>query len=63
MENKELANRVYENYSVKYSKGMASQQDLIQANDKYLQAVGNYTAAVVDLFNARIRVDKVLGNL
>jgi outer membrane protein TolC len=62
-ENKELAKRVYDNFSLKYSKGMASQQDLIQSNDKYLQAVGNYTSAVVELFNARIRVDKVLGNL
>lgn len=61
--NKELAKRVYSNYSVKYSKGMSSQQDLIQSNDKYLQAFGNYTQAVVELFNARLRVDKVLGNL
>ncbi len=61
--NKELAKRVYNNYSIKNSKGMSSQQDLIQANDKYLQAVGNYTQAVVELFNARLRVDKVLGNL
>lgn len=61
--NKELAKRVYNNFSIKYSTGLASQQDIIQANDKYLQSVGSYTAAVVELFNARIRVDKVLGNL
>ncbi len=61
--NKEFAKRVYNNFSIKYSTGLASQQDIIQANDKYLQSVGSYTAAVVELFNARIRVDKVLGNL
>lgn len=60
-ENRDLANRVYQNYRIKYSKGMASQQDLIQANDKYLQAVGNYMGTVVDLFNAKLRVEKVLG--
>lgn len=62
-ENKELAMRVYNNFRLKYSKGLASQQDIIQANDKYLQAVGSYTSAVVELFNARIRVDKILGNI
>jgi outer membrane protein TolC len=62
-ENRDLAMRVYRNYRVKYSKGMASQQDLIQANDKYLQAVGNYIGTVVELFNARLRVDKVIGKI
>lgn len=62
-ENKDLANRVYQNYRIRFAKGMSSQQDLIQANDKYLQAVGNYSSAVIELFNARLRVDKILGNL
>jgi outer membrane protein len=62
-ETKDLANRVYQNYRIRFAKGMSSQQDLIQANDKYLQAVGNYASAVVELFNARLRVDKILGNL
>ncbi len=61
-ENKALANKVYQNYRVKYSKGLASQQDLIQANDKHLQAVGNYMGSVVALFNAKLRVVKVMGN-
>lgn len=62
-ENKELANKVYQNYRVKYSKGMSSQQDLIQANDKYLQAVGSYMGAIVELFTAKIRLDKLTGKL
>ena len=62
-ENRDLAKKVYHNYRVRYSKGVASQQDLIQANDKYLQAVGNYMGTVVELFNARLRVDKVMGKL
>lgn len=63
IENKDLAAKVYQNFRVKYSKGMASQQDLIQANDKHLQAVGNYMGSVFDLVNAKLRVDKVLGNI
>jgi len=62
-ENKDLANKVYQNYRVKYSKGMASQQELIQANDKYLQAVGRYMSAIVELFTAKIRLDKLTGKL
>jgi outer membrane protein TolC len=63
IENKDLAAKVYQNFRVKYSNGMASQQDLIQANDKHLQAVGNYMGSVFDLVNAKLRVDKVLGNI
>lgn len=61
--NKELAAKVYQNYRVKYSKGMASQQDLIQANDKHLQAVGNFMGSVFDLVNAKLKVDKLTGNI
>ena len=60
-ENKALALKVYENYRVKFAKGMASQQDVIQANDKHLQAVGNYMGSMVELFNAKINVDKIIG--
>jgi outer membrane protein TolC len=63
VENKALAAKVYQNFRVKYSKGMASQQDLIQANDKHLQAIGNYMGSVFELVNAKLRVDKVLGNI
>lgn len=62
-ENKELALKVYDNFRTKYSKGMASQQDIIQANDKYLQAVGSYMSAIVELFSAQIRLDKLTGKL
>lgn len=62
-ENKELALKVYQNFRTKYSKGMASQQDIIQANDKYLQAVGSYMSAIVELFSAQIRLDKLTGKL
>lgn len=61
--NKELAAQVLEEYRVKYKNGTASQLDVIQANDKYLQAVGNYLAAIVELINAKVRLDKVTGNI
>ncbi len=62
-ENKDLASRVYKNYQVQYSKGVASQRDVIEANDKYLQTVGNYIGATVELLNAKLMLDKITGNL
>jgi len=62
-QNKDLAAKVYENFRIKYSKGMASQQDLIQANDKHLQALGNFMGSVFDLVNAKLKVDKLTGNI
>jgi outer membrane protein TolC len=62
-ENKELAQRVYQNYRVRYSKGVASQQEVIDSNDKYLQAVGNYIGATVELINAKLKIDKITGKL
>ena len=62
-QNKELAAKVYENFRIKYSKGMASQQDLIEANDKHLQALGNFMGSVFDLVNAKLKVDKLTGNI
>jgi outer membrane protein TolC len=62
-DNKDLASRVYKNYQVQYSKGVASQRDVIEANDKFLQAVGNYIGATVELLNAKLMLDKITGNL
>ncbi len=62
-ENKELASKVYQNFREKYSQGMASQQDVIQANDKHLQALGDYMGSVVELFNAKLKVDKIIGDI
>lgn len=62
-ENMILARKVLDNVRTRYRNGVASQLDIIQANDKYLQAVGNYMGAIVQLINARIRIDKISGKL
>jgi len=62
-ENSQLAQKVYRNVTVKFHKGVASQTDLIQANDKYLEATSTYTQTVVDLLSAKLRLDKVLSKL
>lgn len=62
-ENKELAKQVLDQVRIKYTNGLASQTEVIQANDKYLQAVGNYLSAIVELINAKVKIDKITGKL
>ncbi|MBN1990733.1 MAG: TolC family protein [Bacteroidales bacterium] len=61
--NRELAARVYKNIMLKYTKGMASETDVIQANDKHLEAEGNFVQAAYDLLNAKLKLDKILSLL
>lgn len=62
-QNQELAKQVLQEVEVKYTNGIASQTEVIQANDKYLQAVGNYLAAIVELVNAKVKIDKITGKI
>jgi len=66
--NKELAKQVLDDVRTKYKNGLSSQVDVsqvdvIQANDKYLQAVGNYLTAIVEVINAKVKLDKLTGNI
>jgi outer membrane protein TolC len=58
--NRELAARIYKNVTLKYTKGVASETDVIQANDKHLEAEGNFVQAAYDLLNAKLKLDKLL---
>lgn len=62
-QNRDLAKQVLQEVEVKYINGIASQMEVIQANDKYLQAVGNYLAAIVELVNAKVKIDKITGKI
>ncbi len=61
--NVKLAKKIYEKTRVKYSEGVSSSLDLTQIHTQYLNAESNYTRAVVDLLNARTRMDKILSRL
>lgn len=63
IENKSLAEKVYNNISLKFMVGMASSSDLMQANDKFLEAISNYIEQQSTLIKARIELDKLLNNL
>lgn len=63
IENKTLAEKVYNNFHIKYRAGMASSSELIQANDKYLQTILNYLEQQNLLIKARLELDKLMNNL
>ncbi len=61
--NVQLAKKIYEKNRVKYGKGMSSSLELTQTHNQYLTAESNYIKAVVELLNAKTRLDKVLSRL
>jgi outer membrane protein TolC len=61
--NVHLAKKIYEKNRVKYGKGMSSSLELTQTHNQYLTAESNYIKAVVELLNAKTRLDKVLSRL
>jgi outer membrane protein TolC len=61
--NVELAKKIYEKTRIKYGEGMSSSLELTQVHNQYLTTESNYTKAVVDMLNARTRMDKILSRL
>jgi outer membrane protein TolC len=58
-----LAKKIYDKMREKYSQGTASSLELTQAHSQYLTAESNYTQAVVELLQAKTRLDKALNRL
>ena len=58
-----LAQKVFDDVSVKYANGMASSMDLTQANDKLQQAIATLYGVQFDLLNAKLQLDKVTSNI
>ena len=59
-QNIELSQEIYNNTLVKYKGGMASSMDLSQAHQQYLTEQSNYFTALLDLLNAKLKLEKVL---
>ena len=62
-ENIELAQNVLDKTSIKYQNGMSGSFDLTQASDQLVGVHMAYIAAIIELLNAKVRLDKALGNL
>lgn len=62
-ENLALAESVYKNTQLEYQQGTGSTLDLIQAESSYLVAQNNYYNKLLNLYIARIELEKAKGNL
>ncbi|MBC8342589.1 MAG: TolC family protein [Bacteroidetes bacterium] len=60
--NQDLAKRIYDKTLIKYKEGMVSSMDLSQANSQYLNAQTNYFNALVEVLQAKNKLDNLLNN-
>ncbi|HUS85655.1 MAG TPA: TolC family protein [Bacteroidales bacterium] len=62
-ENVEVAMRVYRSFENKYKEGIASSLDLTQAHNNYLQTQNGLFAAIMDLLQTKLALDRLLNNI
>lgn len=58
-----LAQRIYDNTRSKFNQGLVTTMELTQSHNQYLSAESSHSQAVVQLLDARIRLDKALNQL
>lgn len=61
--NLELSEKVVRVTKTKYDKGLASSLELTQVNNQYLQALTSYTGSMVELLNAKIKIDLLMNRI
>ncbi len=60
-ENKELTQKIYDNYKTKYNSGLATSMEFTQAQMQYLSTEDAYFQAVFKLLDAKTKLEKALG--
>jgi outer membrane protein len=55
-----LAKRIYQHTSVKFSEGISSNMELLQAYNQYLAAESEHNNSILELVNAKIALEKLL---
>jgi len=58
--NLELAKKIYDRTFVKYKQGVSSSLELTQAQNQYLNMQSSYFTAVVEMLNAKAKLDKII---
>jgi len=58
-----LAQRIFDNTRSKFNQGLVTTMELTQSHNQYLSAESSHSQAVVQLLDARIRLDKALNQL
>jgi len=59
----ELAEKVVDVTRRKYDEGLSTSLELTQVNDQYLNTLSSYTSSMVEVLNAKIRMDMLLNDL
>jgi outer membrane protein TolC len=59
-ENMRLADKIQKRTIIKYKEGMSSSTEITQASNQYLQSMSNYFTAMMDLLNAKAKMEKLL---
>jgi outer membrane protein len=60
--NQDLAKKIYDKTLIKYKEGMASSMELTQANSQYLSAQTNYFNALMEVLQAKHKLDNITNN-
>jgi outer membrane protein TolC len=59
-ENMSVTQRVFDNTSLKFQQGVASNLDLVNASNDLITAQSSYVQAVLTLVNAQVELEKFL---
>jgi outer membrane protein TolC len=63
LENVTLSRKIYQKTLIKYNEGIATSAELTQQHNQFFEAESKYFRNTLQLLNAKIALDKVLGNL
>lgn len=55
----DLAKRIYQNTSIKFSEGISSNMELLQAYNQFLAAESEHNNSILELVNAKIALEKL----
>ena len=61
--NLEISEKLVRVTNTKYSEGLATSLELTQVNNQYLQALTNYTSSMVEVLNAKIKIDSLMNKI
>jgi len=59
-ENMKLSDKIQKRTIIKYKEGLSSSVDITQASNQYLQSTSNYFTSMMDLLNAKSKMEKLL---
>jgi outer membrane protein TolC len=59
-ENMRLSDKIQKRTIIKYKEGLSSSTEITQASNQYLQSMSNYFTSMMELLNAKAKMEKLL---